>query len=105
MNILLLANEVFVLRWTATRILLWLLDMFYIRVCIKSNEQVAVLSFCRTVSQRTSNSKGEKRELKKFYADGLVSKDEFAAALRAHHAAVDATKSPQREAAKNSNSA
>jgi len=30
---------------------------------------------------------------------GRVSKDDFAAALRAHQAAVDATKSPQREAA------
>eukprot|EP00577_Skeletonema_sp_RCC1716_P025581 CAMPEP_0113431682 /NCGR_PEP_ID=MMETSP0013_2-20120614/33718_1 /TAXON_ID=2843 ORGANISM="Skeletonema costatum, Strain 1716" /NCGR_SAMPLE_ID=MMETSP0013_2 /ASSEMBLY_ACC=CAM_ASM_000158 /LENGTH=174 /DNA_ID=CAMNT_0000320697 /DNA_START=490 /DNA_END=1013 /DNA_ORIENTATION=+ /assembly_acc=CAM_ASM_000158 len=30
---------------------------------------------------------------------GLVSKEDFAAALRAHQAAVDATKSPQRDAA------
>ena len=30
---------------------------------------------------------------------GIVSKDDLAAALRAHQAAVDATKSPQREAA------
>jgi len=37
--------------------------------------------------------------LKKYYANGHVSKEEFAAALRAHQAAVDATKSPQREAA------
>ena len=39
------------------------------------------------------------QELKKCYAHGLVSKEDFAAALRAHQAAVDATKSPQREAA------
>ena len=39
------------------------------------------------------------QELKKYYEDGLVSKEDFAAALRAHHAAVEATKSPQREAA------
>eukprot|EP00984_Skeletonema_dohrnii_P020450 scaffold9984_cov148-Skeletonema_dohrnii-CCMP3373.AAC.1 len=39
------------------------------------------------------------RMLKQFYSSGLVSKEEFAAALRAHQAAVDATKSPQREAA------
>jgi len=38
--------------------------------------------------------------LKKGYRRGLVSKKDFAAALRAHQAAVDATKSPQREAAK-----
>ena len=35
--------------------------------------------------------------LKYAYKDELVSKDDFAAALRAHQAAVDATKSPQRE--------
>ena len=33
------------------------------------------------------------------FRNGLVSKDDLASALRAHHAAVDATKSPQREAA------
>mmetsp|Transcript_10877 Transcript_10877/g.16069 ORF Transcript_10877/g.16069 Transcript_10877/m.16069 type:complete len:323 (+) Transcript_10877:97-1065(+) len=37
--------------------------------------------------------------LKQGYKEGSVSKEDFAAALRAHQAAVDATKSPQREAA------
>eukprot|EP00984_Skeletonema_dohrnii_P008143 scaffold2987_cov77-Skeletonema_dohrnii-CCMP3373.AAC.1 len=37
--------------------------------------------------------------LKTCYNEGKVSKDEFAAALRGHQAAVDATKSPQRDAA------
>ncbi|KAK1733152.1 tetratricopeptide repeat protein, partial [Skeletonema marinoi] len=37
--------------------------------------------------------------LKVCFRGGLVSKEDFAAALRAHQAAVDATKSPQREAA------
>eukprot|EP00984_Skeletonema_dohrnii_P012114 scaffold4870_cov75-Skeletonema_dohrnii-CCMP3373.AAC.6 len=37
--------------------------------------------------------------LKKCYKDGLVSKEDFAAALRGHQAAVDATKSPHRDAA------
>ena len=40
--------------------------------------------------------------LKEYYKHGLVSKEDFAGALRAHQAAVaavDATKSPQREAA------
>ena len=37
--------------------------------------------------------------LKEYYKRGLVSKEDFAAALRAHYAAVEATKSPQREAA------
>ena len=34
--------------------------------------------------------------VKDLYTDGLISKDEFAAALRGHQAAIDATKSPQR---------
>jgi len=37
--------------------------------------------------------------LRNAYELGYVSKEDFAAALRAHQAAVDATKSPQREAA------
>ena len=37
--------------------------------------------------------------LKDCYKTGDISKDDFAAALRAHHAAVEATKSPQRDAA------
>ena len=37
--------------------------------------------------------------LSRLYAIGTISQDVFAAALRAHQAAVDATKSPQREAA------
>ena len=41
--------------------------------------------------------------LKKVYKAGLVSKEDFAAALRAHQTAVDATKSPQREAADRQN--
>lgn len=39
------------------------------------------------------------QSLKECYQDGDVSKDDFALALRANQAAVDATKSPQREAA------
>ena len=37
--------------------------------------------------------------LKKFYREGLVSKNTLASALRAYQAAIDATKSPQREEA------
>eukprot|EP00986_Skeletonema_menzelii_P007079 scaffold2734_cov76-Skeletonema_menzelii.AAC.3 len=37
--------------------------------------------------------------VKDLYKAGQVSKDDFAAALRGHQAAVDATKSPQREEA------
>ena len=39
------------------------------------------------------------QELMKAFKNGFVGKDVLAAALRAHKAAVDATKSPQREAA------
>eukprot|EP00984_Skeletonema_dohrnii_P017433 scaffold7925_cov81-Skeletonema_dohrnii-CCMP3373.AAC.1 len=39
------------------------------------------------------------KTLMKYFKKGFVSKDDLAAALRAHQAAVDATKSPQREAA------
>ena len=42
---------------------------------------------------------GSIQKLKKYYKRGDVSKDDFAAALRAHHAAVNAMKSPQREIA------
>jgi TPR repeat protein len=37
--------------------------------------------------------------LKEGYPNGLVSKEDFAAALRAYQAALDATKSPQRDKA------
>ena len=39
------------------------------------------------------------QRLKLCYTGGVVRKEDFAAALRAHQAAVDAKKSPQREAA------
>ena len=39
------------------------------------------------------------KELMEAFKEGYVEKDILAVALRAHHAAVDATKSPQREAA------
>ena len=42
---------------------------------------------------------GSIKMLKECYKRGLVGKNDFAAALRAHQAAVDATKSEQREAA------
>ncbi|KAK1734968.1 hypothetical protein QTG54_014428 [Skeletonema marinoi] len=42
---------------------------------------------------------GSIQALKEGYKDGKVGKEDFAAALRAHQAAVDDTKSPQREAA------
>ncbi len=37
--------------------------------------------------------------VKELYKDGFVSKEDFAAALRGYHAAIKATKSPQREEA------
>ena len=41
------------------------------------------------------------KELLDLFKEGLMGKEELAAALRAHQAAVDATKSPQRDAAEN----
>ena len=38
--------------------------------------------------------------LKEFYKSGYVRKEDFASALRGHQAAIDATKSPQREEAR-----
>jgi tetratricopeptide (TPR) repeat protein len=45
------------------------------------------------------------QRLKDCFKWGAVSKEDFAAALRAHQAAVNATKSPQREAAAKANAA
>jgi TPR repeat protein len=39
------------------------------------------------------------KELWKCYAEGYISKDDLTVTLRTHHAAINATKSPQREAA------
>ena len=39
------------------------------------------------------------KQIKRLFKAGYVSKDDFAAALRGHQAAVDATRSPQREEA------
>ena len=38
------------------------------------------------------------KKLRECYAKGFISKEDFAATLRAHQAALNATKSPQREA-------
>jgi len=43
---------------------------------------------------------GSIKPLMEYFKEGFVSKDDLASTLRAHQAAVDATKSPQREAAK-----
>ena len=42
---------------------------------------------------------GSLETLKEIYPVGYISKEDYADALRGHQAAVDATKSPQREAA------
>eukprot|EP00984_Skeletonema_dohrnii_P002719 scaffold942_cov75-Skeletonema_dohrnii-CCMP3373.AAC.5 len=47
----------------------------------------------------TQGHDGSINELMDEFRNGMVSKDDLAAALRAHQAAVGATKSPQREAA------
>lgn len=42
---------------------------------------------------------GSLKTLRKYYQEGKVRKEDFAAALRAYQAAVEAAKSPQRAAA------
>eukprot|EP00986_Skeletonema_menzelii_P004549 scaffold1561_cov129-Skeletonema_menzelii.AAC.2 len=64
--------------------------------CQKGNIDRAVKHFI--ISSNLGCNKSIKA-LKKCYAQGKVSKEDFAAALRAHQAAVDATKSPQRDEA------
>jgi hypothetical protein len=44
---------------------------------------------------------GSMKELWEYYKDGDITKEELDATLRAHKGAIDATKSPQREEAKN----
>ena len=60
------------------------------------NKERAVKHFIISAAQGHDESI---KALTKLFKAGLVTKDVFAAALRAHHAAVDATKSPLREAA------
>ena len=60
------------------------------------NDERAVKHWIIAASQGDGDSI---KELMEAYKDGLISKDDLAATLRAHQAAVDATKSPQREAA------
>ncbi len=48
--------------------------------------------------RRQSQRRRISANAKNGYANGVLSKEDFAAALRAHQAVVDAMKSPQREA-------
>eukprot|EP00985_Skeletonema_marinoi_P012778 scaffold6259_cov75-Skeletonema_marinoi.AAC.6 len=61
------------------------------------NEERAVTHYIIAATQGNDDSI---KALMGAFKGGFVSKDDLAAALRAHQAAVDATKSPQREAAK-----
>ena len=63
---------------------------------VKGNFERAVKHFIIAVNLGFDESL---QTLKEYYKDGFVSKEVFAAALRAHHAAVNATKSPNREVA------
>ena len=60
------------------------------------NEERAVKHW---IIAATQGDDGSIKALMLAFRRGLISKEEFAAALRANQAAVDATKSPQREAA------
>ena len=62
----------------------------------RRNMDRAVKHFIIAANQGCDDSLGS---LKKFYARGMVSKEDFGAALRAHYAAVNAAKSPQRNEA------
>ena len=66
--------------------------------CIEEddNEERAVKHWIIAAAQGNNDSI---KALMNAFRRGFVSKDDLAAALRAHQAAVDATKSPQREAA------
>jgi len=64
--------------------------------CDNGNTEKAVKHWIIAASQGHDDSM---KTLMRAFKSGMVSKNELAAALRAHHAAVDATKSPQREAA------
>jgi len=66
--------------------------------CEKSNGRYerAVKHFIIAASNGFDNSL---QMLRKLYAEGKVKKEDFAAALRAHQAAVEETKSPHRDAA------
>eukprot|EP00984_Skeletonema_dohrnii_P015641 scaffold6781_cov78-Skeletonema_dohrnii-CCMP3373.AAC.1 len=63
---------------------------------INGREERAAKHYIIAANQGHNHSVGK---LKKCYKEGSVSKEDFAAALRAHQAAVDAMKSPQRDAA------
>ncbi len=60
------------------------------------NIERAVKHWIIAASQGEDDSLGNLRII---YQEGLISKDDLAAAIRAHQAAIDATKSPQRDAA------
>ena len=62
----------------------------------KLNDDRAVKHFIIAATQGQDDSI---KALMKVFKEGIVSKDELTAALRAHKAAIDATKSPQREEA------
>ena len=51
------------------------------------------------IAAKLGEDKSLQAVTKTAFRDGYVSKDDFEAALRCHKAAVDATKSPQREEA------
>eukprot|EP00986_Skeletonema_menzelii_P018103 scaffold25012_cov160-Skeletonema_menzelii.AAC.1 len=64
----------------------------------QSNTNEGISTFSRATKEALFHHTCMKKVLKDCYARGAVSKGDFAAALRAHKAAVDATKRAQRDA-------
>jgi TPR repeat protein len=76
--------------------------------CVQARRNLAVIEVRNGRMERAvkhwiiAANMGDDKSMKalwKCYAKGFVEKDDLNATLRAHHAAVDATKSPQREQA------
>ena len=65
-----------------------------------SNHNIAERKIKHYIIAATQGHDESIKALMDLFRDGCVGKEDLAAALRAHQAAVNATKSPQREAAK-----
>ena len=67
--------------------------------CVEANNGKTERAIQHIIIAANMGHDGSLETAEKFYARGMISKDVFDKALRTHHAAVDATKSPQREEA------
>lgn len=67
--------------------------------CVEGNNGRTERAIHHIIIAANMGHDGSLETVEKFYARGMISKDVFDKALRTHHAAVDATKSPQSEEA------